>query len=1342
MLRTIRKWLLWILLGLALVLIGLYALLVTTPVLDSSAERLINEFLPDGVSISFQRLGGDLIHSLSLRNVEITAPGVNGRIELLQADFDVFTFTEGRLWFKRIILHQPEFHLQPPDTTAASDAASPAPAPADTLPAVMPDSIQIPAFPVIDIQQLIIRDGKFQVDNPRHPFIASAINTEIQFYLSPEKVAISPHYFRALLDPLHIQVHNVQFRLSGTARRITLNQFEARADSSYLIGHGELEFEPHPLLYLFVDTSFVDVTLARKLVPNLEFRQGYLRLYGSYIGNPAAFKGDVFVQGVLDSLEIERLRFKYFKQGSTYRLQDFQLNSNYGQIEGQLQYSYQGRNQALLKFRNVQLNVFDIAPMPTNLNGELNFWFNRWDVKRLSGAGTVKLWHSRLGKIRLDSLQVRAGARRGLYRILKPSFVLMGGTSRFFLEGVIRRFEEGDLTLTTNRLNLEEIAHRAGLPRLTGRAQVWGHVLGPLSNPDFSLRLEMAHATVGELQLDTLHSEIFLQQIARERIGSGFLHFKSATFQKLQFKEGKLVLRSRKNRIFIDSLQVSNQETHLFVQGILNYLPRRMGLTFLNVRARYRQYALHLAKPATLLWEHDRLTVPPLRFVDNAGGEAIVEGEYDTRTTRLRGKLQSQKLELAVFQNFVEMPIRLAGRLNSRIQVEGSADTLNGTASLSIPRLMINEVPMGSIRGEVRLHNGELQLPALVFSQPTGGEFRITNLALDGVDIQTPESLWVGNRYLRGNIALEQFQLAPLSRVLGTTWPIKGHITAQMELEGNLRQPDVPVQLTVERLQVANYRFPYGTLTGRFTATQFTLDTADVNFENTLVHLSGWKKLRWKPPAFEQLFSDDRFLVRVSIEEDSLNFLGAVNEEVDRLTGDIRLHATVGGKIQEPQILDGNIRVRNGTLYLYRLANPISYIHLDAHMRGQSLVIDRLEGWSSRGAAEGNFWTRMWRRFTAPVRKLLTSRRAGEIRGNGYVDFTDLDRPLYHLTFQAHQAYVDYFLENVKAVVSTDQLQITGRDTITIAGKVQVEYGEMELNLKESEKNLLLAPTLREIPPYVAYNIELQIPGKFFIRNTSPVNTFEIQVQGDLQIIQPPREYLEVNGYLHLREGKYFVLVENFDIQEGRIEFVNPKELPEIYLVATKRKYDLLFELTVHGRINNPIKEFKIYDVRNPGEPLFYPDAKDQLALLLFGVPFAELQGQLAQKLEQKGGQMLTQAIINQIQNEARTFIGLDQIRVESAETDPIFEEARLNPQETTLALGKFLTSKLYLEFRSPLQQKGLGNIPLPELRWEAGNQLYLEYRLRHNWYLTTAYEKTLWGSDRIKFELSWQLDF
>ncbi len=1341
MIQTFRKWLLWFVLGVALLLVGIYGLLITTPFLDSSVERLVNEFLPEGVSVSFRKLDGNLFRTLALHDVEIAAPGFSGRIELVQANFDALTFSEGRLWFKQIVLHRPEIHIQPPRVPPSETPPAISQSPDTTLHAV-PDSIEIPMFPVIDIQQLIIQEGKIQVDNPRQPFVASGINTEIQFYLSPQKVAVAPHYFRALLEPLHIQVHNVKFQLSGTARRITLNQFEAQADSSYLIGHGELDFEPRPLLYLFVDTSYVDVTLAKKLLPNIEFQQGFLRLYGSYIGTPAEFKGDVFVQGALDSLEIQRLHFKYFKKGSTYRLQNFQLNSNFGNIRGDIQYSHQGRNQAILTFEHVQLHALNLTPLPTDLNGHLNFWFNRWDVKRLSGAGTLKLWHSRLKHVRLDSLQVRVGVRKGVYRILAPSFVLMGGTSRFFLKGVIHRLQEGDLTLTTSRLNLQEVASRMGVPGLQGYANVWGHLLGPLSNPDFSLRIEVAKLQLENAHLDTLHGEIFLQQIAQERMGRGFIHFKSASYQNIHFNEGKLVIRSQKNRVFVDTLQVANREAHLFVQGIVNYLPSRMALTLQAIQARYRQYILKLASVATVLFEHNQLTVPPLQFVDNAGGKTILEGEYNTQTTRIRGNIQSSKLELGILQNFIEMPVRLAGRLSSAIFLEGNSQWINGSVSVTIPDLALNEVPMGSIQGTARVEHGEFHIPELVFHGVSGGEFRISDLALNGVNIRHLDSLWVSNQFLRGTIAFNQLQVDSLSRVLQTTWPIKGKITARLTLQGNLQHPRIPFQMELARLQVANYRFPYGTVRGNITEKQITLDTATINFENTLIHLSGWKKLRWRPPQLDQLFTDERFLVRFSIDEDSLNFLGAVNEEVDRLTGEIHIKGSVGGTVSEPQILDGKVRIRKGTLYLYRLANPISYIHLDAHMRAQSLVIDRLTAWSSRAAVTRNFWTNMWRRFTAPVRKLITSRREGEINGTGYIDLTYLDRPLLNLTFQANQVYVDYFLENIKAVVSTNALRVTGRDTIFIAGKVQLEYGEMDLNLKESEKNLLLSPTVRETPPYTAYNIELQIPGKFFIRNTSPVNTFEIQVQGDLQILQPPREYLEINGYLHLREGKYFVLVENFDIQEGRIEFVNPKELPEIYLVATKRKYDLLFELTVHGRINNPIKEFKIYDVRNPGEPLYYPDAKDQLALLLFGVPFAELQGQLAQKLEEKGGQIISQAIINQIQNEARTFIGLDQIRVESAQTDPIFEEARLNPQETTLALGKFLTSKLYLEYRSPLQQKGLGNIPLPELRWEAGNQLFLEYRLRNNWFLTTAYEKTLWGSDRIKFEISWQMDF
>ncbi len=1342
MMKTFRKWLLWLLVGIIVLVGTVYLLLVTTPVLDSPVERLVNELLPEGVHISFKRVDGDLLHTLVLHDVTIEAPGFRGRIAQLQAEYDARAFSKGRLLFHRLILHQPEFHLAPPDTTPKTASLPTTESPSDTLtlPA-MPDSLVIPEFPIIDIEQLVIQEGMLQVDNPRQPLVVSRIATEIRFYLSPRKIAIAPRYFRAVIDPLHIQVHNIQFQLSGTVQRITLNQFEARADSSYIIGHGELDFTPEPLLFLFMDTSYVDVSLARKFLPNLEIQNGYLRLAGSYIGVPAQFKGEFFLQGKLDSLQIEHLYFRYWKRGSVYRLQQLQFQSNFGTVQGELQYSHLGRNQAMLQFEDVQLQALQLVDFPTRLNGELQFWFNRWDVKRLTGGGAIRLWRSRLGDLRLDSLIVRAGVKQGRYRLLTPSYLLLGGTSRFFLQGEIARLERGDLTLTTSRLNLAEVASRVGIAEVKGTAEVYARLKGPLDNPDVSLKINIARLTFPDFQLDTLHATANLQQLFCQRVGTARLHFRTARYQTLQFDEGWLSVRSRQNQVFVDSLLLTSADARVYTQAVARYTPEVFQLNLPRLEVQYRQYQLQLEAPVQARLAKQWLTLEPMQFRDNAGGTLELAGQYHLDTDEFTGHLVSRQLQLAAFNNFVQLPMPVEGTLTTRIEVDKHQQQVAFRTDIRMDSLKINNVLLGTIQGEFALKDNQLTIPRVVFEGAAGGNLMLRDVQVDGVTWATPDSLWQFNQFLAGQLTVEKLRLAPLSQVLETTWPIRGEVSAAVQLKGNLRQLDVPFNLSVARLQVGNYRFPQGYLEGRITPREIRVDTADVNFENTRIHLSGWKKWWWQPPQFDRLFTDERFLVRLTIDEDSLNFLGALNEEVDRLTGDIQIHATVGGKISEPQVLDGNVRVRKGTLYLYRLANPIQYIHLDAHMMAQSLVIDRFEGWSSRGSATGNFWTRMWERFTAPVRKWLTGKRAGEITASGVIDLSILERPYYNLQVKANQAYVDYFLENLKAVVSTPGISIVGRDTIWVTGSAQVEYGEVELNLKESEKNLLLSPTLREVPPYVAYNIELQIPGKFFIRNTSPLNTFEIMVQGDLQIMQPPREYLEVNGYLHLRQGKYFVLIENFDIQEGRINFVNPKELPEIYLVATKRKYDLLFELTVHGRINNPIKEFKIYDVRNPGEPLYYPDAKDQLALLMFGVPFSELQGQFTRKLEEKGGQVVTQALLNQIQNEARTFIGLDQIRVESAQTDPIFEEARLNPQ-TTLALGKFLSSRLYLEFRSPLQGKGLGNIPLPELRWEAGNQLYLEYRLRRNWFLTTAYEKTLWGSDRIKFEISWQVDF
>jgi autotransporter translocation and assembly factor TamB len=501
---------------------------------------------------------------------------------------------------------------------------------------------------------------------------------------------------------------------------------------------------------------------------------------------------------------------------------------------------------------------------------------------------------------------------------------------------------------------------------------------------------------------------------------------------------------------------------------------------------------------------------------------------------------------------------------------------------------------------------------------------------------------------------------------------------------------------------------------------------------NTIIRLNGEKSIRWDPDHLDSLLVDKDFRLRVQIDEDSLNFLTVLNPEIDQLTGDIHLDALLTGNYDNPQIVEGKFKVENGRLFLSKLENSIGEISLASHIEGRKLLIDNFSARSPKKVYSRNFlqkWVYAVQTFFFP------QKQSGYISGQGNVDLTYLDRPKLDLNVSMNNAYFNYFLENTQIVSSSDNLHISGRDTILIEGDVVVNEADVELNFAESEKNLLLSSSARENPPFLQYDLAVDILPKFVVRSTETLNNFNMRLSGDLRITQEPRGDLEMYGVLET-SGKYFIQGEDFTIQSGKIDFVNPKELPEINLVAQKQKNNLVFNLHVRGRLNAPEKELVIQDEQ--GNTLPYPDVKDQMALLLFGVTFNELGTNTDALLLNKGEQVVTQALVATIEKEARTFTGLDQIRLDTQDS---FFKNRLN-QPATLALGKYLTPKLYLEYKSRLESSSLGNIPAPSLSWEAGNQIYLQYRLNHSWSFDTIFQKTLEGNDKFNVDISWQVNF
>ena len=86
-------------------------------------------------------------------------------------------------------------------------------------------------------------------------------------------------------------------------------------------------------------------------------------------------------------------------------------------------------------------------------------------------------------------------------------------------------------------------------------------------------------------------------------------------------------------------------------------------------------------------------------------------------------------------------------------------------------------------------------------------------------------------------------------------------------------------------------------------------------------------------------------------------------------------------------------------------------------------------------------------------------------------------------------------------------------------------------------------------------------------------------------------------------------------------------------------------------------------------------------------------------------------------------------------------ESKKLNQglKESSVSLGKYLTSDLYVEYTGIF---GSGATPAPTLNWRPGNQIGIEYRINKNWSVDSYYLRTHRGNNIYNVSLAWKLSF
>ncbi len=1321
-------------------LAGVFVLLYSyTPVVDRAIEDLINMTTGKSVKVTYGRLEGNLLGSIRLINVKIQAAGFELTAPKIIVHYSSRQILDGKFYINSLVVDSPiaQF-ITAGDTTEKKTKA--------VSLVSSPDKLDLSGFPDIEISDFIIKNGTFIIQKEgraKDHFVN--INLEAEVLLARQNVSLDLKYIKGLWKEKDVNLDQLSFKLTGNKKRLTLNQLNLIVDENELFAHGEIQLLPELKFFIFADTSYLKIPLIKKIFPDFPYQKGFIRFYLDYIGVPADFTGQIYISAELDSLKFTKLisKYSYFKGALT--LQEIDASTNFGSLAGSVQVAPEGKNKIFLRLHELNLAKISITSTPTDLNGKFNLNFNTWNISGLSGEGSALLHNITYGRMHIDTLTLGLDVKKGFWDLKQGSKLVVQKSSQFFVQGQMSSDQHLNLQLTTDKNVLDTLSQRLALGPIKGVGTLYVTAKGPLRNPDISGSVLLDSLIYEGIRSYGVEGKFEVQGITQQRRGFFDLQLSSGLISNVLVTDGTIDLKIDRNTVKMDSLSFYNENNYITLKGKLDYQQKLIDIYVYDLLFQYQDYRIFSSDTLMATLENDSLIIENLVLHATGDGEIEVRGIYDFGGNSGLG-LYFKNIQLLPFNQFFQYKYTLKGKMEISMIVSGHSDSLQVQAQADLQNFILNEDFIGNMQADISYSENTIKIDQFQFQHSPKSFLSLAGQVLLPTSEQSAEE--INNTYskLILHLNLENINFSDYPFFKEQNYPITGNLSGNLDVTGTTTDFLANYSLLIRGLQYKDYQFPRIKLEGLINPQAIVLRDGLVDFQGTEILLNGAKTINWDYGNFSDIFKDRTIVLNATITEDSLQFLNVLTPEVDLLTGEISASVQLGGTIDSLEIIRGKIDISKGTLYLSKIENPLTQVEFHLIFQEQKMMIKSCRAKSPGYAENKSFFKSLSDRLLSPFKKAISrSGNEGELEVKGNIDFSTLSSPLYDVKVSANKIFINYYLENAKILFSTRNLAVTGRDTLLVRGDLTIHKGEVDLDLEESEKNLLISTGVRESPPYLRYMLKITLPGNFYVRSEAMFNSFEMMLSGELQITQEPKGLLEMYGTLDVPKGSYYQF-EEFTVRDGKVEFVNPKELPQLDIYAEKKKYGFLFQLHVQGTLNNPIKEIRIFDLQTREDVTnLYPETKDQIALLLFGMTFNELGSSAGTAALDKSQEVINQAILSRIEREARRFIGLDEIRVESEEGLIDFTNLRLNQisQKSAISLGKYVMPNLYLEYRTQLGSSGVSSVNeagAPSLDWEVGNQLYLEYQINKNWSVSSFYARQLY--DKFKIDVNWRYNF
>ena len=1329
-----KKVLLWLFIGLAFLLAGIVFLMWNASIVANMAKQYLNKQISPQAIVQYESLKGSLFNAIQIKNLKIKSQdGLEVNTNYLEVRYRLWPLLKNRLEISRLIFDKLTVHLPRVSKKEPSQAVN-----IDSLLASWQKYVNVQALignlPRVKLKNFEIISGRLSV--AQSPVNLQNVKIKISgVNLQRNRIYLKLDQISAYWPYYHLTLKSASFRIAGDQSGIVLNQGEINTDYSQIYFNALLNSTEG--LNLNITRFKIDLTEFEKIAGFAIDRPAFVEGNFAFSGQPIHFGAEGNIKGQWQFRRLQTLTFNVEYNRGEVLLKKLQVQSNFANLNVTAYWNRQKQITGRLQFSKINLALLNKQWPVTRLNGRMNINAENLVFRKMTGSGRMYLYHSAIDTFEIDSVALNVRANRGFYRFKKPSFIRIADSSVFFLEGTLNRDLQLNLDLLTFNNKLSQTLRDVGLADLRGLMDGRIHLQGPLSNPDFSGNLIVPRLEYGALKLDTLKFNVFIHGIARQRIGNGSFKIAKGKIDRFPIDQASFDLRTVKNHIEISGLKFLSRQNYFSTNIYINWQEEldSINVKFFPFKVQYENYWLSARDSLNIAMNADEVTLESFTLTGPQNSEVTLNGFYDFNLGDFQGALSLNQFEIAPFRQFLKSKVRFSGKVNGFVEVLTPFTDLSIETQLQVDSLMLQNVLLGHFSGDLYYARDLLTINDFTLTNDT------TFFGIQGeFATQFKEKKFNLLEDTKVDLVLdwEHLQLGYYKPLLKGIKRLKGVSSGQVAITGTANEPRLKVLLQLNKFNFDVFPGDSLHLAAHYDSGKIVLDSLFVVLDGSSVTASGWQDYRLSLVNFDSDILNRPFRLHVHSKDNQIVFLRNLIEEIESIQGAYEIDLNIQGTPLKPTVESGKIELDNGQILLSIIRDPIKNVNFKGVIKNHVLHIEKM---TATSVEEKDLLEKLWRFLNSLLPWTKRTLREGYLAGKGKIDLQDVNRPGFDLALQLDEFYVDYFIQNVKALVSTDNLTIKGRDTIFVSGDLYIPKGVVEIDLNQIARSVYLTEEIiKPEPPFLALNLNVEIPGNFTV-TSSPLNlanNFRIDFMGNLHIsMEPPSDEPSILGHLEAISGKYASWNQNFVVQNASIDFKNKIPIdPDIDVVAIKQLGSKKFELSLNGSVSNLRQQMRVFE---NGRELAL-SAFDKISLLTLGADISTIQSRPDSALRDIGEKIATTSILTAVERGAERLTGLDRVEINARGSLVNLSRFKLNNglSDASIAFGKYLTSDLYVEYRTKFGE----NIPAPRLSWDAGNRIGLQYRINRYWTLDSYYEKTERGNTRIRFGLNWEYAF